>query len=100
MLIIVGENKKRALLRCDFTGWYYEIFISAQDRIIPTGLSIITERTLDEIVNASEPVNARPEGITRVIHTGAEGDINTINTTEESSSRTKSFTEIKFQLIS
>jgi hypothetical protein len=24
MLIIVGENKKRALLRYVFTGWYYE----------------------------------------------------------------------------
>jgi hypothetical protein len=83
-----------------FLRWYYEIFISEQDKIIPTGLSIKKERTLNETVNASEPVNARPEGITRVIHTGAEGDINTINTTEESSSRTKSFTEIKFQLIS
>jgi hypothetical protein len=54
MLIIVGENKKRAFLRCVFTGWYYEIFISAQDKIIPKGLSIKTERTLNEIVNASE----------------------------------------------
>ncbi len=100
MLIIVGENKKRAFFRCVFSGWYYEIFISVQDKTIPTGLSIKTERTLNEIVNASEPVNARPKGITREIHTGAEGDINTINTTEESCSRTKSFTKSKFQLIS
>jgi hypothetical protein len=64
------------------------------------GIVIKNGTTLDEIVNASEPVIARPEGITRVIHTGAEGDINTINTTEESCSRTKSFTKSKFQLIS
>jgi hypothetical protein len=83
-----------------FLRWYYEIFISEQDKIIPTGLSIKTERTLNEIVNASEPVNAQPEDIARVIHAGAEGDINTINTTEESCSRTKSFTKSKFQLIS
>jgi len=69
MLIIVGENKERALLRCVFYGLVYEIFISAQDKIIPGGLSIITEQTLNEIVSASEPVNARPEGIDRVIHT-------------------------------
>jgi hypothetical protein len=93
MLIIVGENKKRALLRCVFT----LVFI---DKIIPMGLSVKAERTLNEIVNASEPANARPKGITRVIHTGAEGVINTINTTEESCSRTKSFTKSKFQLIS
>ncbi len=61
MLIIVGENKKHALLRCVFTGWYYEIFISEKDKIIPTGLSIKTERTLNEIANASEPVTARPK---------------------------------------
>jgi hypothetical protein len=53
-----------------------------------------------EIANASEPVSARLEGITRVIHTGAQGDINTINSTEESCSRTQSFTKSKFQLIS
>ena len=100
MLIIVGENKKHAFLRCVFSGWYYEIFISVQDKIIPTVLSIKTERTLNAIVNASEPFNARPKGITREIHTGAEGDINPINTTEESCSRTKSFTKSKFQLIS
>ena len=100
MLIIVGENEKRAFLRCVFSGWYYEIFISVQDKIIPTVLSIKTERTLNAIVNVSEPVNARPKGIIRVILTGAEGDINSINTTKESCSRTKSFTKSKFQLIS
>jgi hypothetical protein len=98
MLIIVGENKKRALDA--FLRWYYEIIISEQHKIKPAGLSIKTERTLNEIVNASEPVNLRPKGIIRVIHTGAEGDINTINTTEESCCRTKSFTKSKFQLIS
>jgi hypothetical protein len=36
MLIFVGEDKKRALLRCVYTGWYYVIFISEQDIIIPT----------------------------------------------------------------
>ena len=46
MLIIVGENKKHALLRCVFTGWYYEVFMSAQDKIISTGLSLKTERPL------------------------------------------------------
>src|SRR3712207_984798 len=96
MLIIVGE-KRNVLCLDALLCWHYEIFTPEQDKIILMVLSIKTERTLN--VNASEPVSAQPRSITRVIHIGAEGDINTINTTKESCSRTKSFTNSKFQLI-
>jgi hypothetical protein len=38
------------------------------------GIVMKNGTTLDEIVNASEPLTARPNGITRVIHTGPKGD--------------------------